>query len=289
MSPVKEMKMKICLLGDPAVGKTSLIRRFVIDKFDDKYISTLGTKVTKKTVSFKLGVTEVNMTLMIWDVLGQSGFKNVLLSAFQGAKGAMIVCDITRKETLNNIKEWVKQLFAVTGPLPIVFLANKSDLKGQYQFTEDDLKGLATTYNAPYYITSAKTGAHVNEAFLGMAMEMAKVSMGLKKVEIPPELKVVDISVKATMSVDDIKTLTDVEDYMIFKFCEVMGGQDFAMPIIRQQFKRVGMDFREPEITKLKLIANNLVSIVKEFKSPVDADALKKEFQKAILRYEGIP
>ena len=95
------------------------------------------------------------------------------------------------------------------------------------------------------------------------------------------------MTVKPTVSIDAINTLVDVEDYIIYKFCEAMGGQDFAMPIIRQQFKRADMDFREPVLPKIKIISNNLVGIVKEFKSPDEAERLKKEFQRAILKYEG--
>lgn len=291
MGTEKEMKMKVCLLGDPAVGKTSLIRRFVVDKFDDKYISTLGTKVTKKTMTIDAGDAKVNMTLMIWDVLGQSDFKNVLMSAFQGAKGAMIICDITRRETLNNLKGWIERLFSTTGPLPIVILANKCDLKGQAQFNSEDLESVARRYKAPHFLTSAKTGEHVNEAFYGIAKEMAMVSMGLKRIEAAEatagEGRGEEITVKSDVSINSIRTLVDVEDYIIYKFCEAMGGQDFAMPIIRQQFKRADMDFRKPDISKIKVISKNLVGIVKDFKSPDDADRLKKEFQKAILKYEG--
>ena len=86
---------KICIVGDPAVGKTSLIRRFVFDKYDDKYISTLGTKISKKDVLYN--DKKIEMTMMIWDVIGQQSFKSIHKSAFKGAKGAFIVCDLTRK------------------------------------------------------------------------------------------------------------------------------------------------------------------------------------------------
>ena len=96
------LKVKICLVGDSAVGKTSLIRRYVMDIFDDKYLSTLGTKVSKKQVIIKNEDREVAFTFSIWDVLGQKDFKKIQNLAFRGSKGAMLVCDLTRKDTLEN-------------------------------------------------------------------------------------------------------------------------------------------------------------------------------------------
>ncbi len=282
----RELKMKVCLLGDPAVGKTSLIKKFVLDKFDDKYISTLGTKVTKKSFSFSLADNEINMTLMIWDVLGQSQFKNVLLSAYQGAKGAMVVCDVTRKETLEHMDKWIKELFETSGPLPLVILANKCDLKNKHTFTEEDLEAVARKYKAPSYFTSAKTGDHVDQAFSGIGHEMAKVALGIKKAHKPSEEKE-DVPAEGSGELDKISSLTDVEDYIIARFCNAMGGQDFAMPIIRQQFKREGMDFRTPELDKIKKISDNLVNVLTDFKSEEDANKLKRDFKKAINKFES--
>ena len=93
------IKKKICLLGDAAVGKTSLIRRYVMDKYDDEYLSTLGTKVTKKEVEVidDFNFVEFQLTFMLWDVLGQKEFKRIHQAAFQGTKGALIVCDLSRQ------------------------------------------------------------------------------------------------------------------------------------------------------------------------------------------------
>ena len=95
----KRMKVKVCLVGEAAVGKTSLIRRFVLENFDDKYIQTLGTKVSKKELSAPnvdpSGDMKIDMT--IWDIMGQKGFRELLKEAyFYGAKGILAVCDSTR-------------------------------------------------------------------------------------------------------------------------------------------------------------------------------------------------
>src|SRR3990170_686092 len=79
------IKRKVLLLGDASVGKTSLIRRFVVDKFSDDYITTIGTKVTKRDLRLELGNRTVDLSLMIWDVLGQKGYKGIQESAFRGS------------------------------------------------------------------------------------------------------------------------------------------------------------------------------------------------------------
>ena len=115
------IKRKILLLGDASVGKTSLIRRFVVDKFSDDYITTIGTKVTKKDLRFDQGSRTVDLSMMIWDVLGQKGYKGIQESAFRGARGVILVFDLTRPETKASFEEyWVPRVRAVAGAIPIV-------------------------------------------------------------------------------------------------------------------------------------------------------------------------
>ncbi len=168
------IKKKICLLGDPAVGKTSLIQRYVMDKYDDEYLSTLGTKVTKKEVEVNddFNFIQFNLTFMIWDVLGQKEFKRIHQAAFQGTKGALIVCDLSRFETIQALEEWVTNLFAVAGKIPVVFLGNKVDLVAEPN-TEIILQ-FCEKYGATHYLTSAKTGANVDDAFINLGEEITK-------------------------------------------------------------------------------------------------------------------
>ena len=174
MVSTKQFQKKICLLGDGAVGKTSLIRKYVLDVFDDKYISTVGTKLSRKEMVFQQPEQDlqVAMTLMIWDIVGQKEYQKLHLMYFQGANGALVVCDITRKETLDNSIGWAESIQGTVGNIPLLFLANKSDLKDQAQFGEDELKAVAEKFNAGYLLTSAKTGLNVEEAFLGLSQSM---------------------------------------------------------------------------------------------------------------------
>jgi small GTP-binding protein len=159
------LKVKICIIGDSHVGKTSLIRRYVMDIFDDKYITTLGTKVSKKQIKIKKNNQEVDLTLSIWDVLGQEEFSKIQTMAFKGSRGAIVVCDITRNETLTHSHDWVKKIREVNGDIPIVLLANKADLTSNYAFDENELVQSSQHLKVPFYKTSAKFGDNVIKTF----------------------------------------------------------------------------------------------------------------------------
>lgn len=167
----EEIKTKICLVGDNNVGKTSLIRRFVLDTFDDKYTSTIGTKVTKKEVTVKKeNGREINLSMLIWDIMGQKGFRELLReSYFYGAEAALCVCDITNKESLEELKYWIKSMESITGHIPMVFIGNKGDLTDQAVVTRQDIEKIATSYGSPAIVTSAKTGENVETAFMRLA------------------------------------------------------------------------------------------------------------------------
>jgi len=169
MEPEK-MKVKICLVGEGAVGKTCLIRRFIHDQFDDRYISTLGAKVSKKEIIVDGENGSVSVDMTIWDIMGEKGFRELLKEAyFHGAQGVLAVCDVTRRETLDDLEEWVAAVVKVTGKVPVEFLANKADLKDEQVVQEPDLAKAAGAHDAPFLFTSAKTGENVETAFAELA------------------------------------------------------------------------------------------------------------------------
>jgi small GTP-binding protein len=159
----RSIMKKICLLGDAAVGKTSLIRRFVYDVFDDKYITTFGAKVTTKRLTLEFSEDKVDLTLIIWDILGQRMHDKLHAGHYQGAKGALIVCDLTRGETVADVETWLQKIWETCDHIPAILLGNKCDLP--HDDTEVMLKEIAVKYGLKYYITSAKKGMNVEDAF----------------------------------------------------------------------------------------------------------------------------
>ncbi len=111
---------KVVLLGEGAVGKTSLVRKFVEGAFSDDYITTIGVNVKKKIVG--------STTLMIWDIYGQKSRPELHMANYRGAAGAFLVYDSTRKSTFDNLETWLSDLFKVTGSVPVVVLGNKHDI-----------------------------------------------------------------------------------------------------------------------------------------------------------------
>jgi small GTP-binding protein len=157
---------KICLIGDGAVGKTSLVRRYVLDVFGDDYISTFGAKVSKKVVT--LG--DVELTIMIWDILGQKIGASMHSAYFSGANGAFLVCDSTRPDTLESLNSWYLEFSKVAGKVPIIPLANKCDMTSRV--TEESLRSVSAIIGKDFRSTSAKTGDGVEEAFLQLGKLM---------------------------------------------------------------------------------------------------------------------
>jgi small GTP-binding protein len=168
MAETLRMKAKVCLAGEQAVGKTSLIRRFVLDQFDDAYMATLGAKVSKKEVSIDLPNRDlrVDIDMTLWDIMGAKGFRELLKEAyFHGAQGILAVSDITRRATLDDLQAWWETVYKTAGEIPWVLAVNKNDLTDRFAYGEEEVKGVAASLKAPYLFTSAKTGEKVEEAF----------------------------------------------------------------------------------------------------------------------------
>lgn len=139
---MKTVQKKICLLGDFSVGKTSLIRQYVEGLFDDKYLSTIGVKISRKTL--ELTERETVAKLLIWDLAGGDDYSKVTSGYLAGASGVLMVCDVTRKSTLSMLDIYSKQLEAVSKKkIPIVILANKVDLIKDREIEDQDLINIA--------------------------------------------------------------------------------------------------------------------------------------------------
>ena len=159
---------KVCLLGDPAVGKTSLIQRYVLNEFSDDYLPTIGTKVTKRTLNLEFEPKRpqnVNFSMLIFDILGQMKFQNMHRPYLQGSEGALIVCDLTREETISSLSGWYKRLTDVVGEVPVIFLGNKIDLVDKDHPNKELLHCYAAEKGAVCLYTSARENNNVERAF----------------------------------------------------------------------------------------------------------------------------
>ncbi|MCB0076284.1 MAG: GTP-binding protein [Anaerolineales bacterium] len=160
---------KVCLMGDFGVGKTSLVRRFVYDRFEDKYLSTIGVKVSRKMlmVPQKEHITELN--LLLWDLAGSEEFSAVRANYMRGCAGAVVVVDITRYETVTTLRRYLHGLYTVAPNAKAILAANKFDLTVSEE-TEGLIATLGEQWGVPHYFTSAKTGENVEALFRHMAM-----------------------------------------------------------------------------------------------------------------------
>ncbi|HUY00732.1 MAG TPA: Rab family GTPase [Candidatus Deferrimicrobium sp.] len=162
-------KLKCLLLGDAAVGKTSLIKQYIKGSFAKDYKMTIGTDIFTKDVV----TDEHNITLSIWDIAGQERFKFFRQSFYRGASGAMVVFDLTRYPTFNpNVVNWLKELWGFTGRLPVVLIGNKLDLADLRNVRKADVQAFADKIPCPYIETSAKTGEQVDDSFRNLAIAM---------------------------------------------------------------------------------------------------------------------
>jgi small GTP-binding protein len=148
------IQKKVCLLGEFAVGKTSLVRRYVEGTFEDTYLSTIGVKISRKLITRQ----NVQLNLIIWDLAGGENFAGHDQNYLRGAAGAMLVCDLTRPESLHVLYQYAERLHEINPQACTVVAANKSDLIGEYRLTVSELDALCQVTHSQFLFTSAKTG-----------------------------------------------------------------------------------------------------------------------------------
>jgi small GTP-binding protein len=155
---------KICLLGAYAVGKTSLVRRFVTGQYSDRYLTTVGVKIDRK----ELVVAGNPLTLYLWDLHGEDEFQSVEKSYLRGAAAFLVVLDPTRAATLDTAVELQRRARVVRGDVPRWFVLNKADLEAEWEWEESSIDR-AMGSGSHLVRTSAKTGAGVEAAFRAVA------------------------------------------------------------------------------------------------------------------------
>jgi small GTP-binding protein len=161
------IQKKICLLGGFGVGKTSLVSQFVHSIFSDKYLTTIGVKIEKKSVS----LPDTRVEMVIWDLYGHDEFQKLRVSYLRGASGYLLVADGTRRATLDTVMEVQRLAEETLGRVPFILAVNKADLRSQWEIDEEAIENRRS---AGWRVleTSAKTGEMVDGAFATLARDM---------------------------------------------------------------------------------------------------------------------
>ena len=161
------IRKKICMLGAFAVGKTSLVARYVQGVFSERYLTTVGVKIDKKEVD----VDGRSVGLVLWDLHGEDEFQRVRESYLRGSSGLFLVADGLRKGTVDQALALHDTARRVLGNVPAILLLNKVDLVGDWEVSEDMLRAQGDSV-LPLIRTSAKTGEGVEAAFATLARRM---------------------------------------------------------------------------------------------------------------------
>ncbi len=166
MTNSREFEFKISIIGDGGVGKTSLIKKFTNGTFEKDYIKTIGAQFSK----YDKKINEDVINLIFWDIAGQKDFKFLHPLFYKESRAGIIVCSLEvndlGKNSFLHVENWCKELEKYCGDIPVVLFANKVDLVDENKLSKIRFREFAENYNLlEYYITSAKTGEGVIEAF----------------------------------------------------------------------------------------------------------------------------
>ncbi len=175
-------KFRVVLLGEAAVGKTALLRRYTENVFDEEYKQTIGTTFSSKDVEVEDDDgTKRKVRLVCWDMGGQATYRELRRQYMKGASGAIIVFDVTRPETFMAMNNWYESFREACPDSIAVIAANKVDLKDQRMVPVEPGLMLRDWFQAAYYETSAKTGARVDDVFQKVAETILKNQLEASK------------------------------------------------------------------------------------------------------------
>ncbi|MHA2020682.1 MAG: GTP-binding protein [Candidatus Thorarchaeota archaeon] len=168
-----EYRLKITMLGDGAVGKTALTIRFTEGGFEADYKRTIGTDFALKDLQLK--DLNANVTCVIWDLAGQPRFEAVRQGFYRGARGGLLVYDVTRRRTFLNIDNWKNECFSnLANPIPLVVVANKVDLADSRVVSKEEGEKYAKKHKFLYVESSALTGENVEETYVALCRIILK-------------------------------------------------------------------------------------------------------------------
>ena len=160
--PNAQIRIKLLIIGDSAVGKTSILLKYTDNFFPESHLATIGVEFKTKEVEYN----GYNIELQVWDTAGQERFKSITKSFFRNANGIIFVYDITQKNTFKNVKDWIKDSEVNDYGFQRILVGNKIDLQNKRQVSLEDAKEWADKKNMEVIETSAKTGANIDKAVL---------------------------------------------------------------------------------------------------------------------------
>ena len=156
-----QIVLKLLLLGDSSVGKTSILLKYISNKFDESSISTVGVDYMDKIIDYN----KFKIKLQIWDTSGEEKFRTITKNFYRNADGLLVVFDLTKKESYDHIRIWINEAKENNDKLKTLLIGNKLDLKDERIVAIDVAKQFAEKNNLKYIETSAKDGTNINESF----------------------------------------------------------------------------------------------------------------------------
>ena len=190
----KPLQFKFLILGEAAIGKSSIIERYYNNLFSGNYLATIGVDVRKK----RLEVNNHDIDIAINDTAGQERFRSITRMFYKGADGILVGFDLTNKESFKQVNYWIEQIEANKSkdyPISIVLFGNKCDATEQIVVKEDEIESLKQKYNLEYFPTSAKEGTNVKEAFEYLLKSTLKIRGFLEKIGLSQDTPFDDINI----------------------------------------------------------------------------------------------
>ena len=174
-----DLVIKILLLGDSEVGKSCFLMRYSENVFIENYITTIGLDYKLKTVKLDTGKT---IKVQLWDTAGQDKYRTIAKNYYKGSHGILLLYDITKQSSFDNIREWVRDIKEEVSEKAIIFLiGNKIDIEDQRKISKEKGEELAEEFKIPFFEASAKSGENVDEVFKALYNKICEIYGDLEK------------------------------------------------------------------------------------------------------------
>ena len=173
---------KILVLGDTSVGKSCLLLRFCDNSFQEAHLTTIGLDFRLKTINLK---DDRKVKIQIWDTAGEDRFRSITRNYYKGAKGILLIFDVTDKETFTHVRDWIERIHEESPEgITICLVGNKIDMNESRVISNEEGKKIADEFKIPYFETSAKSNIGVEEVFTYLVKEVDTIYMNEHKEEV---------------------------------------------------------------------------------------------------------